>query len=133
MRPEIEEIARLMGAKIVGSAPGGGGAFGAARLASLFHARMNAVREEGQLTAGASELRPSVAVAISEPTVQALSQLAASMSTPEGAVSAQQMATLILEEIRVLVTTLGGQQVAELLAYLHEMSTAAQQRRPSAR
>lgn len=84
-----EEIARLMGARIVGKVPEiGGGAIGAAYHAHVYRQRM-------------AELRADFArhgYDLSEETVRTLAEMAAEASTPRRPVTPQQIAMQIIEK-----------------------------------
>lgn len=99
MAKNREKLAELLGARIEGEVPDvGGGPFGAARLAKILHERLTPSQgiRPGRPTDSAWTLRPKVPM--SEATRQALEQLAEQSSTPDRAVSAMQVAALLLEE-----------------------------------
>jgi hypothetical protein len=103
MARNVQKLAELLGAKVVGSVPDvGGGAFGAARLARIVGA-LQARLEPGQ---GRRAGRPTDAswvchpkVPMSEATERKLARLAERASTPERKVSPMQMAAQLLEEV----------------------------------
>jgi hypothetical protein len=102
MAKNIDNIANMLGAKIIGQVPDtGGGAFGATRLAEIVKT-MQARLEPGQ---GLRPGRPTDAnwvrhpkVPMSEATRQRLALLAEQSSTNGRKVSPMQIAARILEE-----------------------------------
>jgi hypothetical protein len=102
MAKDIEGIARLLGATVVGQVPEtGGGAFGAARLGRLvasLQARLEPSegRRPGRPTDASWVHHPKVPM--SEQTVQRLARLAELASTAERRVSPMQIAAQLLEE-----------------------------------
>jgi hypothetical protein len=102
MAKDIEGIARLLGATVVGQVPEtGGGAFGAARLGRLvasLQARLEPSegRRPGRPTDASWVHHPKVPM--SEQTVQRLARLAELASTPHRRVSPMQIAAQLLEE-----------------------------------
>lgn len=102
MTKNVQEIAKLLGAKVVGELPEvGGGAFGAARLPRLV-AALKARLEPGE---GKRPGRPTdptwvyhPKVPMSEETMRQLARLAELASTPERRVSPMQVAAQLLEE-----------------------------------
>ena len=99
MAKNREQLAALLGAKIVGEVPDvGGGAFGMARLARLLHQRLTPGRGErpGRPTNPDWVIRPKVPM--SAATAEKLAELAEAMSTSERKVSPMQVAAHLLEE-----------------------------------
>lgn len=99
MAKNVEDIAKLLGARSVGRIPDvGGGAFGAARLANLLHDRLTPAkgRRPGRPTDPAWVKHPKVPM--SEDTVRELRRLAEQISTPERKVSPMQVAAQVLEQ-----------------------------------
>jgi hypothetical protein len=102
MAKNVEKVASLLGATVVGPVPEtGGGAFGAARLAQIVTSLSERL-EPGQ---GRRPGRPTDAnwtrhpkVPMSEATVQKLTRLAELASTAERRVSPMQIAARLLEE-----------------------------------
>lgn len=98
MARNVRKIARALGARVAGKVPEtGGGAFGAARLAVLLHARLapSSGARPGRPTDPNWVKRPKVPM--SEETLTALEQLADELSTPERRVSPMQVAAQLLE------------------------------------
>jgi hypothetical protein len=103
MAKNIDKIASLLGARVIGQVPEtGGGAFGAARLAQIV-ASLPARLEPGH---GRRPGRPTNAawvhhpkVPMSEETVRKLTRLAELASTSERRVSPMQIAAHLLEEV----------------------------------
>jgi len=99
MAKNVNKIAQSLGAKVVGEVPQtGGGAFGAARLASLLQRRL--LPQHGERPG-----RPSDAtwthrskVPMSDETLNRLRELATRMSDTKRKVSPMQVAAQILEE-----------------------------------
>jgi hypothetical protein len=92
------QLARLLGAKIVGEVPAvGGGAFGMARLAHILQERLTPSQGErpGRSTDADWEVRPKVPM--SRATQRKLKQLAETMSQQGRKVSAMQLAAHLLE------------------------------------
>ena len=109
------EIAKLLGAQIVGTIPDvGGGPFGMARLAHIMHEKLTPSRGErpGRPTNPNWVTRSKVPM--SDLTVQRLTELADAMSTDERKVSPMQVAAQLLEEALVEVgvdsKTISGDQ-----------------------
>src|SRR5437879_6289234 len=102
MAKNVERIADLLGAEVIGQLPEtGGGAFGAARLAWLaasLQARLEPSegRRPGRPTDARWVRHPKVPM--SEETARKLARLAELASTPERQVSPMQMAAQLLEE-----------------------------------
>ncbi len=99
MAMEPHEVARLLGAEIVGEVPDvGGGPFGMARLAHIMHQRLTPGLGErpGRPTDPDWATRPKVPM--SEETVRKLTVIAEAMSTSERKVSPMQVAAQLLEE-----------------------------------
>lgn len=93
------QLAKLLGAKIVGKVPDvGGGAFGMARIAHLLHERLTPSEGErpGRPTNPKWVRRPKVPM--SAATTQKLTKLAEALSTPNRKVSPMQVAAQLLEE-----------------------------------
>ena len=93
------QLAKLLGAKIVGKVPEvGGGAFGMARIAHLLHERLTPSEGErpGRPTNPKWVRRPKVPM--SAATTQKLTKLAEALSTPNRKVSPMQVAAQLLEE-----------------------------------
>ena len=89
MAENIERIAELMGAKIIGQVPEvGGGAFGAARLGHIHRQRMTAVRSE-ELLQG---------LGLSDEIRRSLAEMAEQASKPGRIVTPAQIAAQLLEE-----------------------------------
>lgn len=108
-RDEIEKLANMFGATIVGELPDfGGGAFAAAQHAAFYQERMSQLRAEEKRT---KESQP-LSVSLSNATVKALEEIAKHNSTPEERRSAADVAADILqlaaarrvEEIHQIVT-----------------------------
>jgi hypothetical protein len=103
MARNVQKIARLLGAKVVGKvADVGGGAFGAARLARVvadLQARLEPSRgrRTGRPTDANWVRHPKVPM--SEATEHKLARLAERASTPQRKVSPMQMAAQLLEEV----------------------------------
>src|SRR5438132_9882285 len=103
MARNVEKIARLLGARVVGKVPEvGGGAFGAARLSRIVAALQRRLapsrgRRAGRPTDTSWVRHPKVPM--SEATEYKLAQLAQRASTPERKVSPMQMAAQLLEEV----------------------------------
>jgi hypothetical protein len=103
MARNIKQIAKELGAEIVGTLPeAGGGAFGAARLPGL----VAALRDQLQPGKGRRPGRPAnpawrrrAKVPMSDRTLRKLRSLAASASTPQRKVSPMQVAAQLLEEV----------------------------------
>ena len=98
MAKNIDRITDLMGAVRVAQVPDtGGGAFGAARLSRLLHARLQpgSGRRLGRPTDSAWVRHPKVPM--SEETMQRLSEIASKMSTTERKISPMQVAAQLLE------------------------------------
>lgn len=99
MAKNIEEIADLLGAEIVGKVPDvGGGSLGAARLAHIVRDRLTPGegRRPGRPSVAAWTRRPKVPM--SEATIEKLKRLATAISSPRRKVSPMQVAAQILEE-----------------------------------
>jgi hypothetical protein len=98
MMADIEEIAKAMGAKIIGRVPNvQGGALGAAHLAGIYQARMEEVRkEQGPSTEKIPNL--TIEIPIGEATAQALAELADLVSTPNKRISPMQVARGLLSQ-----------------------------------
>jgi hypothetical protein len=102
MAKNVQKIAELLGAAVVGQVPEmGGGAFGAARLAHLVAALQSRLepsegRRPGRPTDATWVHHPKVPV--SGETMRKLVQLAELASTPERRVSPMQVAAQLLEE-----------------------------------
>jgi hypothetical protein len=102
MAKNIEDIARRLGAKVVGRVPDvGGGAFGMARLAGIIAALQARLRpgqgqRPGRPTDGSWTHHPKVPM--SHQTQLALERLAELASTPERKVSPMQLAAQLLED-----------------------------------
>ncbi len=102
MAKNIDEVARALGAAVVGQIPdAGGGAFGAARLGNM----VKALRTRLEPADGKRPGRPTdpswvhhPKVPMSEATMQRLARLAESASLPGRRVSPMQMAAQLLEE-----------------------------------
>jgi hypothetical protein len=95
MMADIEEIAKAMGAKIIGRVPNvQGGALGAAHLAGIYQARMEEVRKEQ----GPSTENLTIEIPIGEATAQALAELADLASTPNKRISPMQVARGLLSQ-----------------------------------
>jgi hypothetical protein len=102
MARDVKQIAKALGAEIVGQVPEtGGGAFGAARLAHV----VNALRERLQPSRGIRPGRPTSKdwrlrskVPMSPKTRSRLRRLAQQMSTTKRKVSPMQVAAHLLEE-----------------------------------
>jgi hypothetical protein len=98
MTTSPQELAALLGAKIVGEVPDvGGGPFGMARLARIMHQRLTpSVGERpGRPTDATWACRPKVPM--SAATRRRLAEIAATMSTPDRRVSPMQVAAQLLE------------------------------------
>jgi hypothetical protein len=98
MAKNVNKIAKRLGATVLDQVPDvGGGAFGAARLAELLHARLQPSRGQrpGRPTDPIWVLHPKVPM--SEATMQKLVELADQASTPDRKVSPMQVAAQLLE------------------------------------
>jgi hypothetical protein len=94
-----DDLAELLGAKIVGRVPDvGGGAFGMARLVQLLHERLTPRQGErpGRPTDATWVARPKVPM--SKVTLRKLKKLAAQASSNGRKVTATQLAAQLLEE-----------------------------------
>jgi len=92
-------LAKLLGAKIVGDVPDiGGGAFGMAHMAKILHERLTPSqgRRPGRPSNPRWQSRPKVPM--SAATTRKLRALAEALSTPERQVSPMQVAAQLLEE-----------------------------------
>ena len=102
MAKNIEKVAAVLGAKVVGQVPDtGGGAFGAARLAHIVQTMQARLapgqgRRPGRPTDGSWVRHPKVPM--SDATRQRLARLAEQSSTPERKISPMQIAAQILED-----------------------------------
>jgi hypothetical protein len=102
MATNVQKLAELLGAKVVGAVPDtGGGAFGAARLARAVAALQTRLapgrgRRPGRPTDANWVRHPKVPM--SEATVRKLARLAEEASTPQRQVSPMQVAAQLLEE-----------------------------------
>ncbi len=102
MKHSTKQIARALGARVVGRVPeAGGGAFGAARLALI----VASLRERLEPASGRRPGRPTSKdwvlrskVPMSERTRAQLDRLARQMSTDERKVSPMQVAAQLLED-----------------------------------
>lgn len=99
MAKNIKKIARSLGAKVVSKVPDtGGGAFGAARLASLLQRRLLPQRGERPGRPSDASWTHRSKVPMSDETLERLRRLAARMSDTKRKVSPMQVAAQILEE-----------------------------------
>ena len=89
MTNSIEEIARALGAKIVGEVAHPDGGFGAVHLARVYQERMAEQRREESAKRTSSRL---LEIPISEATAQRLEQLARWLSDPEHAYRLEEVA-----------------------------------------
>lgn len=108
MAKNREKLAKLLGARIVGTVPDvGGGAFGMARLAAILHQRLTPSEGErpGRPTDVRWEVRPKVPM--SRATQRKLKHLAEQASTDGRKVSAMQLAAHLLEEALARVEEAG--------------------------
>ncbi len=99
MARNIEQLAKKLGAEIVGQVPDvGGGAFGAARLRDILRQRLepSSGRRFGRPTDPSWDRRPKVPM--STRTETKLAELASLASGPERKVSPMQVAAQLLEE-----------------------------------
>ena len=99
MARNIQKIATQLGAEVIGQVPDtGGGAFGAARLATILTERLSPARGKrpGRPTDPAWDKHPKVPM--SRRTLARLEKLAAKMSSPRRKVSPMQVAAQLLEE-----------------------------------
>jgi hypothetical protein len=97
MAAEIEEIARLLGARIVGQMPdAGGGAPGAAALAGVYQARMSAIREQAGGRPAAPDSVHVLEVPVSDTVARALSESAEFISTAGEPITPTMVATALL-------------------------------------
>ena len=99
MARNSEELAKKVGAEIVGQVPDvGGGAFGAARLREILRQRLepSAGRRFGRPTDPSWDRRPKVPM--STRTETKLAELASLASAPDRKVSPMQVAAQLLEE-----------------------------------
>jgi hypothetical protein len=96
MADEIEELARLLGAKIVGQVPdAGGGVLGAAHLAKVYQARMTEIQAAPARTPKGEGVL--LEIPISEAAAQALAELAAVVSKPGRRRSPGEIARALLQ------------------------------------
>jgi len=98
MARNVHKIAKRLGATVVDRVPdAGGGAFGAARLAKIFQARLQPSQGQrpGRPTDPSWVLHPKVPM--SQATMQKLTQLANQASTADRKVSPMQVAAQLLE------------------------------------
>ena len=99
MAKNVQKLAKLLGAEVVGQVPDvGGGAFGAARLARILQVRLEPSRGQrpGRPTDSSWTRHPKVPM--SERVKRKLVQLAKAVSTPERQVSPMQVAAQLLED-----------------------------------
>src|SRR5262245_38750551 len=98
MADEMDDLARMFGAKIVGQVPDvGGGAPGAAYLAKIYQARMREIGGQRQGGPAAQATARTLAVPTSETVFQALAELAQLVNTGTGrAVTPAEVATGLL-------------------------------------
>ena len=99
MAKNVQKVAEAMGAKVVGRVPDvGGGAFGAARLATLLQRRLEPGRGQrpGRPTDSTWTRHPKVPM--SEDVERKLIALAREVSTPQRRVSPMQVAAQLLED-----------------------------------
>lgn len=119
-KKDIEEIAKLLGAKIVGELPDvGGGALAAMQHAEFYRRRMQEVRAQtAQANPPQEESVPkSLELGVDNATYQALQFLAEAMSGPTHAISPHQLATGLIKGVAVvlidqLIKALEGEQNA---------------------
>jgi hypothetical protein len=103
MAKNIQALAKLLGARVIGQVPDtGGGAFGAARLGAIIAALQSRLEPSQGIRAG----RPTdpswvehPKVPMSEETVRKLNRLAERASAAGRKVSPMQMAAQLLEEV----------------------------------
>ena len=99
MAKNVQKLANVMGAEVVGQVPDvGGGALGAARLAKLLQRRLEPSRGQrpGRPTDSTWTRHPKVPM--SEDVERKLIAVAQQVSTPERRVSPMQVAAQLLEE-----------------------------------
>lgn len=99
MAKDIQKLAELLGAKVMGKVPDvGGGAFGAARLARIFQERLQPGKgiRPGRPTVATWVHRPKVPM--SQATVGKLTQLAKAINKKGYKVTPMQIAAQLLEE-----------------------------------
>ncbi|SRR5713101_8616511 len=97
MAKDLEDIAKLLGANIVGQIPDvGGGALGAVHLAKIYQARMQEIEGQKPSHPGNETSARNLGIPVSENTFQALSELAELLSTPQQKVSPIQVAAGLL-------------------------------------
>lgn len=99
MAKNIERVAQKLGAEVVTEVPDvGGGAFGAARLASILRQRLEPGqgKRPGRPTNQGWDRRPKVPMSVE--TEEQLAQLAALVSSSDRKVSPMQVAAHLLEE-----------------------------------
>ncbi|HXG11601.1 MAG TPA: hypothetical protein VNK04_17735 [Gemmataceae bacterium] len=124
MAEETEDIARLLGGKVIGEVPDvGGGAFGAARLARFYRARMEEIRRQ-QSAPARGERSVRLELDVNGTTAQALTELAQLAGRGGQETSPEQLAagllesvsTQLLEEIKQTAPRLGTAQAEGKLA-----------------
>lgn len=99
MAKNVQKIAELMGGKIVGQVPDvGGGAFGAARLAKIYQARMEQLRRQEVVGSPGADRPRHLEIPVSQGTLETLTELARRVSTPDLAISPMEVASQLLEE-----------------------------------
>ena len=119
--PDIERIAKLMGARIVGKIPGPlHGALGAANAAHYYKQHMQKVHAEQAAARGESGEQTPLAVPVQRPTKQTLEELAAAASTATQPLDAERVAGAVLDAVvsKIAGRIQGPGQLADVLSRL---------------
>jgi hypothetical protein len=134
MPDDIEEIAKLLGANIVGEVPDvGGGAFAAAHLGKLYQNRMEEIRNQSGNIA-----KKNLELPVNEGMIRALDCLAGLLSTPDKIITSAQLAAGLLKGAAIqilneLITQMEANQepsekrLEKLKAAMHEWEAVIQE------